>query len=147
MIRRLLFFTLFGIIISGCTKEYGIVKKTSDELGYQDTLVYSFDTTPSSIDHVALTIIHADDFPYQNVYFTIGLQFGNQEVKFSSHSIQLSSKEGIWLGRCKSGECLVTSQIQIPSEQSEIGSLQISLIQNSREPSLQGIRSIGLALK
>ena len=146
MIRLLGFLTSLTFLVSACSVDRSSVVQTS-ELGYQDTLDFSFDSFSSSQSTLALTLTHADNFSYQNIYFNIGFQVENRAKLFSAQSFQLSSKEGVWLGRCKAGACRLTTDIRIPPALTDGGSLKISLTQNSREPSLQGIRAVGVSLK
>jgi gliding motility-associated lipoprotein GldH len=115
---------------------------------YADSLRFNFAIEDTlALYNLFLDIEHGADFGFQNLYTRIHTQFPSGQRASKVLSLELSSKEGRWLGRCGKQHCRLSIPIQPNAYFDQPGPYTITLEQYMRLSPLPGVKSIAFRLE
>jgi gliding motility-associated lipoprotein GldH len=137
--------------ITGC--QQGFVYEQTQQVtpagwAYTDSLRFDFtvDDTTRLYD-LYLRLAVADTFPNQNVYLRLSTRFPDGRFQQMNRSFELFDTKGLPLGAKKGGSYQYDMMLQEHAFFNKTGQYQIAVAQYSRSEVLQGIQSVGVALK
>lgn len=141
----ILFLILITMTAESCKNSTIYSKKVNipDSWVYQDTVDFSFEISDTiNLFDFVLHIQHGDDFPYQNLYVWAITDFPNNTSSDQQLSLQLTSENGQWVGKCGENMCTAIIPIATSIKFKEQGLYGLKLSQYSRNPKLSGVHSI-----
>jgi len=158
MFKKLIFFVLLVISLGSCGESYFYTD--SHQLGeagwtYADSLKFNFEITDTAKRYdLILTVHHSPDYANENLYvkfitvFPKGLKAlqGKNRVEQVT-SLTLAQKDGRWLGKCSSKECVMQIPIQTNTWFPEPGKYSLLVEQFMRRDSLVAIKAIDFAIQ
>jgi gliding motility-associated lipoprotein GldH len=115
---------------------------------YRDTLDFKFavaDTT--ALYNLYLDFSHADSFPSQNLYVRLHTRFPDGRRLSKPISFDFFDAEGNPTGKCSGHACRAHIAIQQNAFFNQAGEYLLTLEQFTRRDSLEGLRSVGLAIE
>ena len=142
------------ILFSSCSKEKIIFEKNYDiaqhQWLYKDSLSFSFDVKDTTAAYdIELTIKHDNNYPFQNLYTTISTVFPNNARVLQTLNLDLADNTGKWDGSKDAMNRVSTifkTKIKSDAFFSVLGKHTITLSQFTRQDTLSGVESVGLAL-
>jgi len=115
----------------------------SSSWAYEDEVAFSFDILHAvSQNSIALDIIHEAHYAYENLYITVIIEQPSGSSVKEIISIPLVSKDGKWLGKSLSNQRKKRTHLLNQQLFNEQGNYKITINQNSRESTLNGIAEI-----
>jgi gliding motility-associated lipoprotein GldH len=115
---------------------------------YADSLIYKFDIGDTSKRYnMYLRFDYSDKFTYQNVYLKLNTAFPNGKKLSKILSLDLFDSAGKVLGKGKEEDCKIQIMLQENTFFNQAGAYALSVEQNMRVDSLQGISGVGLVLE
>jgi gliding motility-associated lipoprotein GldH len=139
------------VLISSCgpkkiyEKDYDIVKQT---WLYKDSLDFGFEIKDTmQIYDIVLHVKHKTSYPYQNMYTKIATSFPNGKRIEQILSIELAESSGKWNGKANAEYSDFRLAIQPGAYFNMAGKHTITLYQNMRVDSLQGLEKIGISIE
>lgn len=142
---------MVGIFLGACTKEYMFKEyKDIDPTGwaYEKPVSFEFEIKDTSkVYELILDVAHADTFAFENAYVKISTEFPNGTKTEQQLSLELAAKNGIWNGKCSSGECQVLINLQQSVVFAQLGKYKVIFEQYGRNPVLKGISKLGLLIE
>ena len=130
--------------MGACVQEKSSQKITIEDLSYSDTIEFIMPADTLYSRDIFLTINHAIDYEYENVYFKILFE-KEKEMKEEVRSFALSNNLGYWIGKCGGNSCLskyLLYKAIPPGEQ-----FAVKFIQYSRNETLSGVHSLSISSK
>lgn len=114
---------------------------------YNDSLDFSFQIEDSSSPYdLILSINHAKDYAFQNLYVKISTYFPSGDKVEDIVSLELAQKTGKWYGDCGNNYCF----LQIPLQQNihfkEAGDYKIVVEQYMRKENITGIKMVNFSI-
>ena len=139
------------ILFSSCSKEKIIFEKNYDiaqhQWLYKDSLSFSFDVKDTTAAYdIELTIKHDNSYPFQNLYITISTVFPNDARVLQTLNLDLADNTGKWDGKISGSKTIFKTNIKSDAFFSALGKYTITLSQFTRQDTLSGVESVGLAL-
>jgi len=151
MTKSVLLLASFLLLLPACSESFLYEKayEPSNELWtYEEPLVFDFNIPDTSESYTFyLDIIHAVDYPFQNLYTKIKTVYPDQDDRSDVLSLELSNELGLWQGNCKSKYCKVRIPLQVDALFSATGAYQLELNQFTRRDSLPGLKSLALRIQ
>ncbi len=158
MFKKLIIFVLAVIFVAGCGEHY--LYSDTHKMGesgwtYADSLKFDFEITDTSKRYnLLLTVHHTPDFSNENLYvkFTTVFPKGQKALQGKDRveqvtSLTLAQKDGQWLGKCSSKECVMRIPIQTNTWFPESGKYSLLVEQYMRRDSLKAIKAIDFAIQ
>jgi gliding motility-associated lipoprotein GldH len=142
----------FFCLVFGCGKKEDIVfEKKHDfqkqEWAYADSLNFTFDIADTAtLYDIVLDIGHRTDFPYQNLYTQIGLNFPTGQRAQQLVNIDLADNTGKWFGEGSGDLRHYEVNIQTNAFFNQIGKHSYTLTQFMRSDILRGVESLAFKL-
>ncbi len=140
---------IFALTISSCGPNvvYEQEHTMGESWAYDDSAEFEFEITDPNIEYdLLLTVVHSPNFSHQNFYTNITTTFPTEEVFTDPLSIELANKMGTWLSSCDSEECTLHLLLRDDVKFKDVGTYNISFVQNTRDAQLKGIHSLKLSL-
>jgi gliding motility-associated lipoprotein GldH len=143
--------TALTLLLASCGPSF-VYEKQYDipegQWAYEDTLRFDFAIEDTlALYNLYLEVEHSDGFGFQNLYTRLHTQFPSGQRASKTLSLELSSKEGLWLGRCGKQQCRLRIPIQEGAFFNEPGPYAISIEQYMRQSPLPGVKSIAFQLE
>ncbi len=114
---------------------------------YADTKAYTFDIADTSkVYNIYLSLDHAEDYAYQNLYLKIHTLFPSGKKMEQQVSFELADKYGKWYGDCGSN-CALEVDLQKGAYFNEVGKHTITLEQFMRKDPIDGINELSLMVE
>ncbi len=158
MFKKLVFFVLAVIFFVSCGEHY--LYSETHKMGeagwtYADSLKFDFEIADTSKRYnLLLTVHHTPDFANENLYvkFTTVFPEGQEALQGKDRveqvtSLRLAQKDGQWLGKCSSKECVMQIPIQTNTWFPESGKYSLLVEQFMRRDSLKEIKAIDFAIQ
>lgn len=152
---RLPLLTAVGMLVCwvavGCGESYLYKKAVIIEGAtwhYEDTVRFDFDIADTTLLYsIGLEVVHAQDFPFQNMYVQFHTRYPSGEVKKQLVSLELAAKGAFWLGDCSGSWCSLTIPIQEKAFFNERGQYTLLLEQYLRQSPVKGVKEFALRIK
>ncbi len=146
-----LFSLFFVVLLTSCDSRNFIFNESqSIEAGawkYADTKDYAFDIADTSkVYNIYLSLNHAEDYAYQNLYLKIHTLFPSGKKMEQQVSFELADKYGKWYGDCGS-QCELEVDLQKGAYFNEVGKHTITLEQFMRKDPIDGINKLSVMVE
>ncbi|MBL7830666.1 MAG: gliding motility lipoprotein GldH [Saprospiraceae bacterium] len=148
---QFIFISFLVLFISGCGQEF-IYKeyKNIDASGwkYEAPLEFAFEIKDtSSVYNLFLEVNHVDTFPSENAYVKVYTTFPDKHTTEQQLSLELAAKNGVWNGKCASGECTIIIGLQQNVVFAQAGLYKVRFEQFGRTSPLIGLSKIGFLVE
>ncbi len=158
MFKKLIFIVLAGVFMMSCGDDY--LYSTTHKMGaagwtYADSIKFDFEIADTSKRYnLLLKVHHSPDFPNENLYVKFVTVFpqGQEALQGKDRveqvtSLTLAQKDGQWLGKCSSEECVLQIPIQTNTWFPQSGKYSLLVEQFMRRDSLKDILAIDFAIQ
>jgi gliding motility-associated lipoprotein GldH len=141
----------FCLLVACGDKEKPVFEKKYDlpkgEWTYVDSLGFTFDIADTStLYDLVLDIGHRTDYPFQNLYTQIGLNFPQGQRTQQLVNIDLADNTGKWYGEGRGESRHYEVNIQTNAFFNQIGKHTYTFTQYMRTDVLRGVESLSFKL-
>lgn len=120
---------------------------TNNVWTYDQVLDFQFEVQDTTQKYdLILSVNHDFEFAHQNFYAKFITTYPSMKKIEDVVSIELGNNFGKWMGDCNSSTCAIDILLQEKTYFKDQGKHQISIVQNNRIDSLNGINSIEFKL-
>jgi len=115
---------------------------------YEQPVRFEFNAPDTTNSYTLwLTVNHASDYAYENIYLNIKTEFPAQQATDQRLSLDIANKFGRWEGECNSERCLTLIPLQTKVRFRELGEHALIFTQDSREEQLLGVNALSLSVE
>lgn len=138
-------------VLSACGSDYYYASDHALPGGvwaFRDTVDFKFEIADTSARYnLYVDFVHADSFPFQNLYLRLKTQFPDGRRTSDVKSFDLYNGKGESNGKCSGSQCTVQLNLKQNTRFPQPGAYTITFEQYTRRDSVPGVAKIGMAIE